>query len=131
VDNFTYNNIKIEVSPDNITFRIYNSSITFMPGEGEKIRHLISLADRMSGFRALPPFIEDKPFKIAFDETGGLELTKGDADVGLLFRFETADDVIVAVNKAIEKVRDERSLRPGPRGSHAFAPTPDPIIEGR
>lgn len=122
----------IEILPDAIIISKTGdpgNRLVFPPGHGERLKYLVGSAMRMEDFAALPEFISGDPFVIFFSENGNLKIRNEDST--LVTQFEFCDDLIEAVDVAIAKVRDERTLRPGRRGTGAYSSSPDPVIDGR
>ncbi len=86
------------------------------PAEGAILTEAISFAGGMRDFPYLPPQIEFPPFAVAFYEDGTLSAKRGNGVGGeLKFSFASVDELVVAVNQAIEVSRDQKRLRPSPR----------------
>jgi hypothetical protein len=70
---------------------------------------------------------------VEFYEDGTLIVKRQDGSGGRLeFAFNTVDELVVAVNQAVEISRDAKRLRPSPRvtSSNLFGKEGD-VIEGR
>lgn len=125
-----YKAFTISVFPDSVTFTRAGSVFRFQPGYIDKLKKLVNLANGFQEFQALPESIDDPPYSIKFDEGGDLRLC--DANDGFVhFTFNECDDIVESFNVALAKVRDERTLRPGPRGGGSFSSSPDPVLEGK
>jgi hypothetical protein len=96
---------------------------TFKPGEAKKITSLLGFAGSMSELKALPPEIEDTPYKVEFSDDGSLTLVSGKSKLSG-FKFEDVDDLIVLINNMVQVLIDTHTLRPHARGKVAFSSLP-------
>lgn len=121
---------EIEVLPETVSIsKGEKNKLIFTPGHGEKLKGLVGTARRMQSFPALPEFISDEPFFVFFSEDGSLKVRNN--DTAITIQFKDCDGLVESVDVAIAKVRDERTLRPGKRGTGGFVSSPDPVIDGR
>lgn len=120
---------EIEVLPNTVSIEKDRHKLVFTPGHGDKLKALVGSAMRMEDFPALPEFISDEPFFIFFSEDGKLKVRNEESQI--IIEFNDCDALIESVDVAIAKVRDERTLRPGKRGTGGFVSSPEPVIDGR
>jgi hypothetical protein len=103
------------------------------PAEGAILTKAISFAGGMRDFPSLPPQIGFPPFVVEFYEDGTLIVKRlNETGEKLKFNFNTVDQLVVAINQAIEVSCDQKRLRPSPRvtSSNLFGNEGD-VIEGR
>ena len=123
---------EVEVLPNTVSISLPTypaNRLVFTPGHGDKLKALVGAAMRMEDFPALPEFISDEPFFVFFSENGSLKVRNEDSQI--IIEFHDCDGFIESVDVAIAKVRDERTLRPGKRGTGGFVGSPEPVIDGR
>jgi hypothetical protein len=122
---------KFEIEADSETIKVDGFEIA--PAEGEVLTEAISFAGGMRDFPRLPAQIKFPPFVVDFYEDGTLVARRSNGIGGRLeFAFNTVDQLVVAVNQAVEISRDAKRLRPSPRvtSSNLFGKEGD-VIEGR
>ena len=122
-------NFKIEADSEDIKI----DDFQIVPAEGAVLTEAISFAGGMRDFPGLPPQIEFPPFTVSFYEDGALVVRRANGTGSeLKFAFNTVDQLILAVNQAVEVSRDQKRLRPSPRvtSSNLFGKEGD-VIEGR
>jgi hypothetical protein len=120
-----------EIEADSETLKVGGFEIA--PAEGEVLTEAISFAGGMRDFPRLPEQIGFPPFLVFFHEDGTLVIRRENGTGGKLeFAFNTVDQLVNAVNRAVEISRDAKRLRPSPRvtSSNLFGNEGD-IIEGR
>lgn len=122
---------EFKIEADSETIKIDGFEIA--PAEGATLAEAISFAGAMRDFPQLPPQIGFPPFAVEFYEDGALVVKRlNETGEKLKFAFNTVDQLVVAVNQAIEISRDQKRLRPSPRitSSNLFGNEGD-VIEGR
>ena len=120
---------KIEADSEIITIE----NLTIAPAEGATLSEAISFAGAMRDIPRLPPQVGFPPFVVNFYEDGSLVVKRADGTGGeIKFAFNTVDELVLAVNSAVEVSRDHKRLRPSPRvtSSNLFGKEGD-VIEGR
>jgi hypothetical protein len=120
---------KIEADSEDIKI----DGFKIAPAEGVELSKAISFAGGMRDLPYLPPAITFPPFTVSFFEDGTLAIKRVDGTGGeIKFAFNTVDQLVLAVNTAVEISRDHKRLRPSPRAntSNLFGEEGD-VIEGR
>ena len=120
---------KIKADSEIITIE----NLTIAPAEGATLSEAISFAGAMRDIPRLPPQVGFPPFVVNFYEDGSLVVKRADGTGGeIKFAFNTVDELVLAVNSAVEVSRDHKRLRPSPRvtSSNLFGKEGD-VIEGR
>ena len=122
---------KFKVKADSEMITIENLLIS--PNEGAALAEAVSFAGAMRDIPRLPPQIGFPPFVVEFYEDGTMIAKRGDGRGGKIeFAFNTVDELVLAIQSAIDVSKDQKRLRPAPRcnTSNLFGDEGD-VIEGR
>jgi hypothetical protein len=105
---------EFEIEADSETIKIDGFEIA--PAEGAVLSEAISFAGAMRDIPRLPEKIDFPPFRVFFSEDGTMAVKRVDGSGGVIeFAFNTVDQLLVAVNQAIEISLDRKRLAPSPR----------------
>jgi len=128
--NLSVGNFKIDLQHELITVTSGEAGVSFRPAEAEKALKAVSTAMGLATWNTLPPSIPCSPFKVFFDPDFCV-LQRADADEGCKFSFEEGDDLIRAIQIAVDKVIDENRISGGPKAGVSSINQPEPVFEGR
>jgi len=131
MDKFEFGPFTVEVEMSNLVVRRGESRLQFLPGEAGTAANILSMARQMQSMKALPDKIANKPWEVRFGSDGVLEWCRQGSKSGLKFGFDEADELVKAVNTALDKYVDAIRIRGGPAAGVAAFQTPDPPIDGR
>jgi hypothetical protein len=121
----------IEVEMSNLTVRRGDARITFAPGETATATSIVGTARMMERMKVLPPKIANSPWEVLFFADGSLEWKRNDRKNGIKFTFQEADELVQAIDTALNKYADAMRIRGGPGAGVSALKIPDPPFDGR
>ncbi len=104
-----------------------DETLEFSPAEVDKATHLIGIGLSMKSMAVLPDHITGTPFVLRFFEDDFLRLERTDTKSTIKFRWGEGDELILALQAALAKAKDERTLVKGPRGTGAVTVAETPF----
>lgn len=97
----TLGGYKVTANMEKLTLERNGESFTFLPGEAEKINHLLGIALQMQDLEGLPAYIPYTPFIVQFFEDDTLALKRIDDRSLLKLSWKDIDELIQVVTKAV------------------------------
>jgi hypothetical protein len=87
-----------------------SKSISFTPGETERLCNLVSIARRMRRLNALPEAIFDRPFKVSFFEDDTLALSRAESKDEIAFEWGDTNDLVESIKKAMSITLNAKAI---------------------
>lgn len=120
-----FDDFHITANMETVSISRDEGSISFRPGEAERMTALIGIALRMESLIALPSHISNFPFKVVFNEDDSLEITREDMNKGLKLSWSEVDRFIQIVGEAVKISINDSTLNSSPN-RHSATGSPDP-----